>query len=140
MSIQSASITVKPQDYRCRYWAKIIRNGKDLPLPSRVSSANDVPGSYLRNGDEELFEGDFFICGEEISHRKARGWTYAMKFIDPATGTLRTVQALSERKAVAKANGLPTELLAGSGDIAGLIRLAHAVRLGISIDLPEDSE
>lgn len=120
--------------------AKVVRAGVDLPLPNRVLGANDVPGAYLQLGDEELFSGDFLFVGEETHHRKARGWDYKMQFIDPRTGQLRTVAALSERKAVAKANGLPIELLAGSGEIAGLVRLAHAVRLGISIDLPSDAE
>lgn len=135
-TIQSASVTIKPQDSRCRYWAKIIRAGAPLPIPSAATCANDVPGPYLRHGDEELFAGDFLIDGEERHHRHARGWVYNMGFIDPNTGNLRWVQATSERKAAAKANGLPANLLAGSGDIAGLIRLAHAVRLGVSIDAP----
>lgn len=139
-SIKSASVKIKPQDSRCRYWAKIIRSGTALPIPSAVNGANDVPVPYLRIGDEELFEGDFLIEGEAEHHRKARGWVYNMAFIDPRTGKLRYVQAISERKAAAKANGLPAELLAGSGEIAGLIRLAHAVRLGISIDVPADAE
>ncbi|HBJ98802.1 MAG TPA: hypothetical protein DDZ62_01645 [Delftia acidovorans] len=140
MSIQSVSVSVKPVDYRCRFWAKVVRGGVVLPVPNKVLGANDVPGAYLKQGDEELFAGDFLLIGEEVHHRKARGWDYKMKFIDPRTGQLRTVAALSERKAVAKANGLPVELLAGSGEIAGLVRLAHAVRLGISIDLPADAE
>ena len=136
---QSVSVSIKPQDDRCRYWAKIIRNGVALPLPSAVDSASNVPGGYVRRGEEELFPGDFLIEGEENHHRKARGWAYKLRFIGH-TGALRTVAPLAERKAVAKANGLPSPLLAGSGDIAALIRLAHAVRLGISIDLPADAE
>lgn len=140
MTIESVSVSIKPQDYRCRYWAKIIRAAQELPMPFGVSGANDVPGAYLRSGDEELFQGDFFISGEAVHHRKDRGWHYVLKFIDPNTGKLRTVQAIAERKAVAKANGLPASLLSGSGEVAGLIRLAHAVRLGISIDVPADAE
>ena len=99
MSIQSVSVSVsvKPVDYRCRFWAKVVRGGVVLPVPNKVLGANDVPGAYLKQGDEELFAGDFLLIGEEVHHRKARGWDYKMKFIDPRTGQLRTVAALSER-------------------------------------------
>lgn len=128
----SVSITIKPQDKRCRYWAKIIRAGEYLPSPSNVGGASDVPGAYLRNGEEELFPGDFLLEGEEQHHRKARGWVYNMGYVN-AQGEIEYVQATAARKAAAKANGLPSGLLAGSGEVAGLIRLAHAIRMGISI-------
>lgn len=137
---RSASVSIAPSDYRCRYWAKVLRAGVALPIPAKVAGASDLPGAYLKNGDEELFEGDFLVSGEELHHRKSRGWSYMLKFIDPVTGKLRVVQALAERKAAAKAGGLPAELLAGSGDVAALVRLAHAVRLGISINVPADAE
>jgi hypothetical protein len=128
----SASITIKPQDDRCRYWAKVVRANQALPTPSAVSGANDIPGAYAKKGDEELFEGDVLFEGEEISHRKARGWTYHITFVG-ADGKAEIVQPSSEIKAAVKTNGLPAHLLAGSGDVAAMVRIAHALRLGIAL-------
>lgn len=128
----SASITIKPQDSRCRYWAKIIRSGTPLPLPSDVDGANDVPGQYLRKGEDELMEGDFLLEGEEMHHRKARGWTYHLTFVGQDGEAVR-VSPSAERKAAMKAGGLDPELLKGSGDVAAMIRMAHALRAGVSI-------
>lgn len=129
--IKSVSVQIKPEDSRCRYWAKIIRKDAALPLPSTVEGANDIPAPYSRKGDEELFEGDVMIEGEEMHHRKARGWTYAITFIG-ADGEARRVRPGSEIKATLKANGLEPALLAGSGDVAACIRIAHAIRAGIA--------
>ena len=129
--IDSLSITIKPQDYRCRHWAKIIRNSAPLPVPSSVTGANDIPGGYAKEGDEELFAGDFMIEGEEAHHRKARGWVYHLTFMH--NGRKVIVQYFSARKDAMKAGGLPKDLLAGSGDLAGLVRIMHALRLGIDI-------
>ena len=85
-TIQSASVTSKPQDSRCRYWCKIIRAGAPLPTPSAVTCANDVPGPYLRHGDEELFAGDFdqATCEQlEAIHKQ----THVALEIILATGT-----------------------------------------------------
>lgn len=129
--MKSESVVIKPVDSRCRFWAKIVRAGSILPIPSDVQGANDIPGAYLPAGDEELFFGDFLITGEAMHHRHNRGWMYKMAYVTEAG--LSWVQYSSERKAAAKAAGLPKELLPGSGDIAGLVRLAHAVRLGLDI-------
>lgn len=46
---------VIPSDYRCKYWAKLIRAHSPLPLPSDVMSATSLPGHlYLLRGDEEF--------------------------------------------------------------------------------------
>lgn len=128
--MQSASVTIQPCDTRCRYWAKIIRKGTSIPKPVAVEGAADVPGHYLRQGDDELYIGDVLIEGEENHHRKLRGWTYDVTFVDK-DGELRTVHPCAEIKSALKAGGLPPELLAGSGDVAACVRIAHAVALGI---------
>ena len=123
----SASVSIKPQDRRCRYWAKVLRAGCALPLPSAVEGANDVPGAYLRNGEEELFPGDVLIEGEANHHVKQRGWTYNVS----VCGAEGKQSYLVTDKTALKANGLPAHLLAGSGDVAACIRLAHAYRLNL---------
>lgn len=128
---ESISIKIRPIDSRCRHWAKIIRNGTALPMPCDVEGASNVPGPFAKNGDEELFDGDFLIEGEEMHHRKARGWVYRLTFMHQ--GKRAVVQYFAERKAAMKASGLPKELLTGSGDLAGLVRIMHALRLGIDI-------
>lgn len=131
--IKSLSVTIGAQDSRCRYWAKIIRADQALPLPSAVDGANDVPGPYLRKGDDELFAGDILIDGEEAHHRKNRGWSYRVIWMDPETGERCRVFPNAEIKAALKAGGLAPELLKGSGDVAAAIRIAHGLRAGIAI-------
>lgn len=127
----SQSIVIKPQDYRCRYWAKLIRADKTLPLPCDVKGANDLQGiAYAQKGDEELFVGDVLIEGEELHHRKNRGWLYHITYINKK-GELTRLCPTSEIKKYLKENGLPVEYLAGSGDIAACVRIAHGLRAGL---------
>lgn len=129
--IKSASVKLAPADRRCRYWAKIIRAGGALPLPSGVDGANDIPGRYYRTGEEELFPGDFLFEGEERHHRNNRGWAYWVSYCD-ADGNLRRVcNPGADEKAVMKAAGLPAQYLTGSGGVAAAVRFAHGVRLGL---------
>lgn len=127
----SASVKIGAQDRRCRYWAKVLRAGQALPIPSAVSAANDVTSPYLKAGDEELMLGDVLIEGEEVSHRKARGWVYRLTFVQ-ADGTAFIVRPKSEVKAAMKAAGLQSHLLAGSGDVAACVRIAHGLRAGLA--------
>jgi hypothetical protein len=127
----SATVEIAPCDSRCRYWAKIVRAGENLPLPSAVDGAHDIPGPYLRQGDDELFAGDFLVEGEEVHHRKARGWTYTCCFAKGTKdGCIRFTYSADIKKTM-KAGGLPANLLAGAGDLAGLVRMIHALRAGI---------
>jgi hypothetical protein len=127
----SVSVKIAPADRRCRYWAKVVRAATPLPAPDSVDGANGIPSPYARLGDEELFAGDFLFEGEAEHHRKARGWDYIVSYMGP-DGKLIRCRPGSAEKAAMKANGLPANLLPGSGDIAAMVRLAHAVRLGIS--------
>lgn len=129
-AVASISVTIKPLDKRCRYWAKVVRAEQRLPAPSLVDGANDVPGNYRRAGDEELFAGDVMIEGEEKHHSKARGWDYWITFMG-ADGEKVTIQPSSAIKAAMKAAGLAPHLLAGSGDVAACIRIAHGLRAGL---------
>lgn len=126
-NVISCSVKIGPRDSRCRYWAKIIRAGVDLPPPSAVSGASDIPGAYLRNGEDELFAGDILIEGEANHHVKSRGWTYWVTVCGP-DGSERMLTA---NKATMKAAGLPSQYLAGSGEVAACVRMAHAYRLGL---------
>jgi hypothetical protein len=134
--IISESVEVRPCDSRCRYWAKIVRANKTLPLPVDVDGANDIPGAYLARGDEELMIGDVLFEGEANHHRRTdRGWTYIVQILD-ANGDLQFVRSgqFGKQKAALKAQGLHPELLAGSGDVAAMVRIAHAVRKGFSLE------
>lgn len=127
----SVSIQIKKRDSRCRFWAKVIRAGQALPMPSAVSGANDIPGPFAQQGDEELFFGDVLIEGEENHHRHARGWTYWVTFVG-LDGAVHVVQPNSEIKAALKKAGLDRALLAGSGDVAACVRIAHGLRAGFA--------
>lgn len=130
--IKSVSVTIGPRDNRCRHWEIIVRKGVELPMPNSIEGASSLPAKYCRNGDEELFEGDFLFEGEENHHRKNHGWSYWIHYVG-ADGKLKTVQPTSEIKAALKAAGIPNDLLPGSGGIPGIVRIAHGIRLGISI-------
>jgi len=128
----SLSVEIRPFDRRCRYWAKIVRPGQALPRPSEVKGANDIPGGYLRLGDEELFPGEILFEGEAMHHRKQRGWTYSLTWCDHSTGEKRTLDNPDAKtKADLKSAGLPAELLRGAGGPAACVRVAHALRLGL---------
>jgi hypothetical protein len=130
----SVSFSIAPYDSRCRYWAKVVRSHMALPIPSTVHGANDIPGPYSARGDEELFVGDLVIEGEANHHRRSdRGWSYWVHFVD-ASGNLLTYRSgFSDQKAAAKIQGLAPAFLAGSGDVAAAIRVAHALRLGMNL-------
>lgn len=126
----SLSFEVRPIDYRCRYWCKIIRNGENIPTPSNVSGAKTIPYPYVRNGDEELFPGDILLEGEENHHRNDRGWTYWIRYVNSQCELITYRSSFTKQKEAAKKLGLPPALLAGSGDLAGAVRVAHALRMG----------
>lgn len=132
-STASVSVRVVPSDYRCKYWAKIIRANKPLPLPSNVMSATGLPGHYLLRGDEELFPGDVMLEGEENHPYKKRGWTYWLRYVKADGSLLVYRSGFSAQKIEAKTQGLASVLLAGSGDIAGAVRVAHALRAGMTL-------
>lgn len=139
--IQSHSIKIKPQNSRCRYWAKIVRAGQPLPLPSSVTGANDINAPYCLMGDEELFPGDVLIEGEANHHRRTdRGWSYWVSAV-LADGTfINALPPSADIKTRLKAQGLRPELLAGAGDIAACVRIAHAARDGLRIVEPTSTE
>lgn len=127
----SVSINIKPVDKRCKFWAKVVRNGGDLLFPSRTLGANDIPHPYHLGGLEELMEGDIIFKGEANHHIKARVFVYNMGFV--RGGKLIWVQPSAARKAAMKAAGLDPKLLSGAGDVAGMVRMAWALRQGIDI-------
>lgn len=132
-SATSVSVRVLPTDYRCKYWAKLFRANAPLPLPSDVMSASCLPGHYLLRGDEELFPGDLLFEGEENHAYKKRGWSYWVRYVTPDGALLVYRSGFSAQKVAAKAQGLSPSLLAGSGDIAGAVRVAHALRAGMTL-------
>lgn len=123
----SASITVGPSDKRCRYWAKRITPDTTLKLPSEVSGAGDIPGPFLKLGDEELELGEFLIEGEQVHHRKMHGWTYSIVFLG-SDGEVHSICPAAEHKAALKSAGMPVALLKGSGELAACVRLIHGFR------------
>lgn len=133
--ILSATYVCAPSDHRCRYWAKVVRAGTELPLPEHVDGASDVPGPYVRRGDDvELFEGDWLLEGEEVSHRKQRGWTYHLRALGrhadtDELGVYSWTFGVDSKPAIRAAGA--KDLLGGSGDVAAMVREIHARRRGI---------
>lgn len=128
--MNSVSINVAPRDNRCRHWAKFIGAGTVLKPPSEVDSAADLPGRFLREGEEELSPGDFMIEGEENHHRKERGWTYRLSYVG-LDGSLQQVVPTTEMKQAMKSAGMAAPLLRGSGQLAACVRLIEGLRLHI---------
>jgi hypothetical protein len=122
--MQSNQIICRPQDSRCRYWAKVVRASDALPMPADIDGANSVPGAYIR-GDVEIFEGDYVLEGEENHHAKRRGWTYWLRTVD-ATGAIASVPF--DTKAAIRASDADRALLLGSGDVAAMVRTIHWLR------------
>lgn len=125
MSIESVEYKAAPSDSRCRYWCKVIRADEPLPLPADVERANDIPGNY-RQGPEELFPGDIVLEGEENHHRKQRGWSYNVGLC--VGREISWNPRGNETKPWLRERGL-RDLLKGSGQIAAIVREAHALRL-----------
>lgn len=122
----SISVSLRKSDSRCRGWHKVIRAGAALPLPEHCNGAESIPAPYHREGDEEIFDGDFVFYGEANHHTKQRGWTYRIGV--PVGDKIVWCKPTAEHKARAKALGLDPTLLPGSGETAAMIRIAHAVR------------
>ena len=128
--METHTVKIGPTDRRCRYWAKCIRSGDPLPLPDDVSRG-DLPGRYLRSGEEELAPGDAMISGEENHHRKARGWTYRITFVALDGSLTPAFEPTGDHRAQLKAAGLPFEIMKGAGDLAACVRVLHGVRAGL---------
>lgn len=137
---KSVSVSIGPVDSRCRYWAKIVRKGELLPMPSNTHGANDIPGPYVRNGEDELLPGDTLIQGEARHHRKQRGWNYAVTYCTEAGEKLHIVNPGADVKAALKGAGVRAELLPGSGGIAACVRVRKALQLGMLSILAPFSE
>lgn len=138
MQVETTEITtvshiIQREDGRCRGWAKKLNAGQILKLDlDKIQGANDLPGSYLKNGiDLELTPyDDFIFWGEENDHRKARGWTYRLYY--PALKKMGWVGADNRIKQMIKSEGLK-DLMTGSGEIAGLVRIAKYISLGLDL-------
>lgn len=133
--VLSESYVCVPFDRRCRYWAKVLRDGMRLPLPGSVTGATSIPGDYIRQGDEiELFPGDWLVIGEANHPRQQRGWTYKLLAIGRSStdGEVKIVKFDFGRsvKDACRAAGR-RDLLLGSGDVAAMIRTIHARRDGV---------
>src|SRR5574343_409051 len=130
--IVSVTFVANPIDSRCRFWAKYIPATKDLPPPSTVSGAGSLPGDYIRRGDDvEIMPGDYVMVGEERHHRKMHGWDYKL-YACKSDGRLISVDYTKggEVKKAIRAAGR-ADLLAGSGDIAAMVRYVLARRASI---------
>ena len=137
--MQSHSVSIKPIDSRCRYWAKIIRAGRALPMPACVQGASDIPSFYLQCGEEELLPGDVLFEGEANHHRRNdRGWPYWLTYVTEGGELLQYRSGFGQAKAQMKTQGMAPELLKGSGDVAGMVRLGHGLRAGLKVTVPDE--
>lgn len=132
--MQSHSIEIKPIDSRCRYWAKLIRAEQPIARPENVNSATDIPGIYKQLGQEELLPGDALFEGEANHHRRTdRGWSYWLTVVTTDGTLLRFESGFGAQRKQLKSQGLPAELLKGSGDVAAMVRILHGIRAGMTI-------
>lgn len=131
--MQSHTAEICPRDSRRRYWAKVVRADALLPQPVHSTTAYDIPGPFLQRGEEELLQDDVLFEGEANHHRRTdRGWSYCVSVVDKL-GNLYCAKSgeFGELRKALKAAGMDPHLLKGSGDIAAMVRVAHAVRDGL---------
>lgn len=130
--LKTVSFEIRPYHRGHAYWAKLIRAGGNLPLPTLVTGANDIPGQYLRLGEEELFPGDILLEGQANHRTKSRGWSYWVHFVDEHGDLIQPHGTWSEFKRRLKeaAGTYDAELLKGAGDLAACVRWAHIQRAG----------
>lgn len=128
------TVVLGPCDRRCRWWAKHIAASGRLPHPAEVRGACSLAQCFEKRGQFWLPPGDFVIEGEEVHHRKARGWFYWLRGVDP-TGKRIVIESgeFGPLKPLLKDAGLAADLLSGRGDIAAAVRVIHAVRAGIDV-------
>jgi hypothetical protein len=124
---ETISYVVERVDGRCKGWAKKLNREQILALDlEKINGAIDIPGNYLKNGtDLELrpFE-DFIFWGEANHHNKQRGWTYRIYY--PGLSGIGFITPTIGIKAAIKKAG-HTDLMGGSGDIAGIVRMAKFI-------------
>jgi hypothetical protein len=112
----------------------VLASDTVLPLPADVRGANDIPAEYLRAGDEvELFEGDWLLEGEEVSHRRRRGWVYDLRRVEGGELVSYSFRH-SAVKAFLRKLGTIKPILGGVGDVAAMIRCIHATRMGYTAE------
>lgn len=130
--LKTVSFEIRPYHRGHAYWAKLIRAGGNLPLPGLVTGANDIPGKYLRHGEEELFPNDILFEGQANHRTKSRGWRYWVHFVNENGALIQPQGTWSEFKSRLKeaAGTYDAELLKGSGDLAACVRWAHIQRAG----------
>lgn len=118
-TLQSTTTYIaKPADDRCHWWSAIITNEF---LDTKY--LNEKPNfKYLKRGtDLELEEGTFIIDSEANHHRNSRGYTVCLGIV--LNGMVKWISPSIEMKMLIKKEG-HQDLMKGSGDITGCIRLA----------------
>lgn len=122
--------TFRRRDARCRYWAKVVPAGRQLPMPGNVEGAKSIPGKFERVGDSvSLFPGDVVIEGEARHHLHSRGWDYWVRIMTP-DGLFDVDPGNRELKRILADAG-QRELMEGSGGVAHAVRTVHAYRHGL---------
>jgi hypothetical protein len=129
-----------PYEARCPYLARVIRASDALPAPADVDEFGSVGGRRV-DGTVYLAPGDAILEVEAQHPKKFRGWVHVFVWHDPETGKLlRLWNPGSWVKADLKAAGLPAPLLKGSGPNAAMVRLLHALRLGVADSVKAELE
>lgn len=126
----SCAFRAGPRDHRCKNWTKRLLPDVDYQ-PGRIEGAGDIPGSYIRPGEIEIFPGEYIIEGEANHHTKNRGWSYWAFAYDPS-GRRREIDCGPKSgtkdaiKAAVKAGWLDRDdarrLLEGAGPVAAVVR------------------
>lgn len=115
---QTISYIAEPVDNRCKWWAMVLP--ETLGLEGRINTP------YLRAGsDLELPVGGMVITSESRHHRRNQGYITSLR-VALETGVV-TMAPTKERKQHIKDNG-GQDLMVGSGDVAGVVRMAMWLR------------
>jgi hypothetical protein len=107
----------KPIDKRCQWWQGELP--KDLDIRHLIEKAPIK--IFKRNADLELTPGTLLIDSEQVHHRKLRGYNVCLGFVNH--NEIIWIAPTMARKQFIKNLG-NSDLMKGSGDVVGAIRMA----------------
>ena len=120
-NIKTVTHVSNPSDKRCKWWSALIPD--DLTEESLTGRVNF---EYFKRGqDLELTKGSMIINSEELHHSKKRGFLVHLGLV--GEDRIYWISPCIRKKVFIKEQGYQN-LMKGSGDIAGAIRIALYLR------------
>ncbi|TFW18667.1 hypothetical protein [Duganella callida] len=129
-----------PNSYPIRDgWVKIISDHCRLPLPSAVEYPSHIPGRifsgdfYVPKSDEIIIEGYSYGTFKTRSGITISLWNYRVSGIDSRGEFFSYNGNWMSLKKQMRSQGMDKTLLDGTKELAALVRVGHAIRLGMNL-------